>query len=227
MIYGLKFCVTNFFYHLEILGRRIVPSWLAAARWQQLWILPLTGEKKWVSDVRGDLPLEMRIVRNSCESADFGLLASQCGKEMAQMRLASGAFAAVAVEKPAAGGESMGPVLAGVVWFSTGKYLDLDTRLEILLQPSDAWLFGAWVRRDLRGRGLYQCLLNFSVSELGGAMGGAMIDRVWLGTDRSNHLSRLVHQRLGARPAGVCYGVKILGAGRYRCRCDLAVRSAD
>jgi RimJ/RimL family protein N-acetyltransferase len=100
-----------------------------------------------------------------------------------------------------------------VVWYCREKYFDLDMNLTIQPGANKAWLFGAWVRRDLRGHGLYRELLQVVTAELK----SNSIDTIWLGTDRSNWRSRAIHKHLEAMPAGVWFGGKVLGIGRYVC----------
>ncbi len=105
-----------------------------------------------------------------------------------------------------------GDRLIGTVWISTQQYRDWDTGLTIDLQPSEAWLYGAWIHREFRGKHLYSHLIAHVCESLQ----QQSIESLLLAVDWSNGLSQQVHRAFGAERIGSLYGLRICGARWYR-----------
>ena len=105
-----------------------------------------------------------------------------------------------------------GDKLVGKVWFATQVYHDWDTGLDITLEPNEAWLYGAWIHRELRGNHLYSHLISLTCQTLQ----QQSIDSILLAVDWSNGLSQSVHQSFGAKRIGSLYGTSLCGARFYK-----------
>ncbi len=186
----------NKLYQAELLFRRVIPRALFEFRYQRIGILPF-----WSST--GD----------SLPGLDFGLgtagtelneaICRQSGASVYEARRLAGHQYAWAAK---------GHELLGVSWVAKTIYEDIDTGLALQLQPEELWLYGAWVRRDWRGKGIYRKLLETLIQ----GFEKDTSNRFLLAVDLSNNVSHATHTKLGASWIGYCYGLKALGMGSYR-----------
>ncbi len=102
--------------------------------------------------------------------------------------------------------------LVGCTWIATQVYHDWDTGLDISLEPNEAWLYGAWIHRELRGNHLYSHIISLTCQTLQ----LQSIDSILLAVDWSNRLSQSVHQSFGAKRIGSLYGTSLCGARFYK-----------
>lgn len=107
-----------------------------------------------------------------------------------------------------------GSELVGVAWIAVGQYRDHDTGMQFKLLEDAAWLYGVWVRRDLRGQRLYSDIIRFLREQL--AADGQ--SSVYLAVDWSNGHSQRVHRTLGAKQVGAFFGFTLLGSRHYQLR---------
>jgi RimJ/RimL family protein N-acetyltransferase len=187
----------SFLYPLEVRIQQWIPAWMFQVRLQELYVLPLLS-----------LPVEspassLQLFRATQSPRDLELLASQCGKNILDQRLAQKGCCYLAI--------SAGRLM-GIVWFAFDSYRDIDTSIDFRLNGDQAWLYGAWVARDFRRNGIYRQLLQRASSDL--ASEG--IRQFMLAIDMSNSASRRAHRRLGATRRGTCWGGKLFGCGGYR-----------
>lgn len=185
----------NLLYRLESKLRSAVPPRLGTAVWQDLYL--------WKSLEFPDASDEAAGIRWAT-SEDRALLVQRDGERTAGFRLGQGNQAAVVI------GESG---IEGIVWFARHVYDDMDTGLRFPLQDNQVWLFGAWVSRGRRGKGVYRKLTSFAANAL---REQSAIDQIFLAIDRSNRISRAVHERLGARRIGSLRGGRIFQKSSYR-----------
>jgi ribosomal protein S18 acetylase RimI-like enzyme len=193
--------MTRFLYRAEMLFRRVIPEGVFSFRSQSI----------------GKMPIKPLLEQPAVESAVFQqarfdendrqLLAAQAGIEAVENRIRHNNQAWFA-------DDTYG--LLAACWTATGEYFDLDTGTTVVLRPNEAWLFGAWVRKDARGRGIYRQLLQ----HVGAALSQEGVSTFLLGVDHSNRLSSRVHERLGTVWIGRCSGVRIMQSGRYRIHID-------
>lgn len=131
--------------------------------------------------------------------------------------------AAVVTQRWQAGGRAFVAVqqheLQAVVWFQSDRYVDLETQCHFQLGPNQWWIFGAWVRRTVRGQGHYSRLLKQALADLSPPHYPI---ECFLAVDRTNANSRAVHRSLNALPIGTLTGYSLLGLTRWHCSGEIA-----
>lgn len=185
----------NLLYTLEAKIRSAVPTRLGTAVWQDIYLWPLQ-ELRCANDDVANI--------RWATSDDRALLVQRDGERTADYRLGQGNQAAVFFGDAG---------IEGIAWFAREVYDDMDTGLRFPLLDNQAWLFGAWVSRIRRGKGVYRKLTSFAANAL---REQSAIDQIFLAIDRSNRTSRAVHQRLGASRVGSIRGGRVFGRSSYR-----------
>jgi hypothetical protein len=188
-------------YKLESLYHRAIPSWLFQPRYCWVYNLSLKchpelnagsfGTIRWAGD------------------NDWALLKMGC--KLTDRRLAEGDRAVILlVERK----------LIGVLWIATGEYRDWDTGLQIELEPNQAWMYGAWVHRQFRGKKLYSQMIQFVSGELLRAGQSEMLFAI----DWSNGHSQYIHSSYGAVRVGKMFGIRMFGWERYHFQLDQSLK---
>ncbi len=127
----------------------------------------------------------------------------QSGSLAYNFRMAAGDCAVIA---------KIDSTVVGVCWLAFDRYLDQDTETNVELSADDVWLYGAWVERQYRGRGIYRDIVSMASEHARRLNKSTFLFAV----DFSNHVSRSTHESLGANWIGYVYGVKLLGLGGFR-----------
>lgn len=106
----------------------------------------------------------------------------------------------------------------GGVWAGTGSFSEADLGFRIDLQPSQAWLYCAFVDKEARGGGLYKKLLGFVAEDLQSRdyQRLSVIIQPW------NKASIHVHRSLSRRRVGRVCVVKLLGFAWVFCSGEIS-----
>ncbi len=135
--------------------------------------------------------------------SDIPLLESQLGEKRTTARLSYGHRAAIFVQDNQ---------LVGIAWFATRNYYDVDTATRVTLSFDEAWIYGVWIHRKHRKRGLYRDLLRHAGLELR----RRGIRQLLFAIDAVNIRSKRLHRRLSAKPIGHLFGVRLPFYNAYR-----------
>jgi predicted GNAT family acetyltransferase len=189
-------------YKAELLMHRLLPSWFLQPRWRRIYEMPVTKEPPHKADA-----VDFRWA----SAADTHLLESYHGEQLTTARLSYGHRAAILVKNDK---------LIGVAWFATRSYYDVDTQTRVTLSFDEAWIYGVWIHRRYRRRGLYADLLRHAGVELR----RRGIRQLLFAIDAFNIRSRRLHQRLLAKPIGHLYGVRLAFFNAYRFHRELVPR---
>lgn len=202
----------SWLYQLEVRTQQWIPATWLWTRWWRLY--------SWENFSFASVPLSQNhkeadreiVVRWGTES-DTALLSQQGSRRWVEQRWGAGGQVCLATHQNR---------LVGVIWFQPNCYVDLDTAITIRLRSDQVWLYGSWVARDFRGRGLYRRLLCAAIDGLTTRQG---IRQICLAVDQSNRRSRQVHEHLGARGIGnlrgFCIGSRWFGRLKWSPDCDL------
>ena len=190
-------------YQLEMLMHRLFPFWLLQPRWRRVYEMPVPKNP---TDHDG---VEFRWAA----AADIPLLEAQLGERLTATRLSYGHRAAILVKDAK---------LIGIVWFATRGYYDIDTGTRVTLSFDEAWVYGAWIQRRHRGRGLYRHLLQQAGIELR----RRGVRHLLLAIDAMDVRSQRVHRRLQAQRVGHLFGVQLAFYKAYRFHREPLLRRA-
>ena len=180
-------------YKLETLMHRLFPSWLLQPRWCRVYEMPVP------QDAVPCAGIEFRWAA----AADLPLIEARLDERLTATRLSYGHRAAILVKDTK---------LIGIAWFATRGYYDVDTDTRVTLSFDEAWLYGVWIQRRHRGRGLYRHLLQQAGIELR----RRGVRRLLLAIDAIDVRSQRVHRRLRAQRVGHLFGVQLAFYKAYR-----------
>lgn len=183
--------------------RRLFPCWLLQPCWRRVYEMPVP---KSPTDCEG---VEFRWAT----AADLPLIEAQLGERLTSTRLSYGHRAAILVKDSQ---------LIGIAWFATRGYYDTDTGTRVTLSFDEAWVYGAWIQRRHRGRGLYRHLLQ----QAGVELRRRGMRHLLFAIDATDIRSQRVHRRLDAERVGHLFGVRLAFYRAYRFHREPLLRRA-
>lgn len=172
----------------------ILPKWMLHPRWSRVYEMPVPRQAPAIHD-------EIEFRWSTTE--DISLLESQFGEHLTSTRLSYGHRVAILVK---------GGKLIGAAFFATRGYYDIDTGTRITLSFDETWLYGAWIHRRHRGKGLYKMLLCHAAIDLRHRGVRQMLCAI----DLLNVRAKRIHRSMGAVPIGKIYGVRLAKYNIYR-----------
>jgi predicted GNAT family acetyltransferase len=152
---------------------------------------------------RGEATTDPGIEFRWATTQDIALLEAQFGEELTSTRLSYGHRAAILVKDGK---------LIGAAYFATRGYYDIDTGTRVTLSFDETWIYGAWIQRRYRGRGLYSTLLRNAAVDIR----HRGVRQLLFAIDLSNVRAKRIHRSMGAVPIGKIYGVRLAKYNIYR-----------
>jgi len=186
--------IFDFLFRLEILMHRILPQWMLHPRWSRVYEMPVP---------RCEPVTHQEIEFRWATTEDITLLESQFGEEATSTRLSYGHRAAILVKD--------GKLIAAA-YFATRGYYDIDTGTRVTLSFDETWVYGAWVHRRYRGKGLYSMLLRNAAIDIR----HRGVRQLLFAIDILNVRAKRIHRSMGAVPIGKIYGVRLAKYNIYR-----------
>ena len=181
-------------YKIETAFHRLMPNWLFSPRYCLVYRAPCLTRLP-PDDYSSELQMRWAV------EADTPALFKRSALNLRRLEL--GDRAAVVMH---------GDKLVGKLWIARKVYCDWDTGLRVELAPHEAWLYGVWIHRDLRGKHLYSNLFAFACLSLQQESCQSLL----LAVDWSNGLSQRIHEAFGGQRMGSIYGARLLGHNFFR-----------
>jgi hypothetical protein len=185
-------------YAAELLFRKWLPRWMLHPRCMRVYEMPVP--KLWGDETEA---FSGGIEFRWATAEDTPLLEKRFGEKVILGRLSYGHRAAILVKDGA---------LIGAAFFASRSFRDIDTDTRIILSFDENWLYGAWIHRKYRNRGNYSRFLRHAGVDLRhrGVRG------LLFALDTLDVRSKRIHRRMGAKPIGRIYGVRLAKYNAYR-----------
>lgn len=186
--------IYDFLFRLEMLMHRFLPKWMLHPRWSRVFEMPVP---------RQEPTTKQGIEFRWATAEDIGILEFQFGEEVTSTRLSYGHRAAILVKDGK---------LIGAAYFATRGYYDVDTGTRVTLSFDETWIYGVWIQRRHRGKGLYTMLLRNAAVDLR----HRGVRQMLFAIDLLNVRAKRIHRSMGAIPIGKIYGVRLAKYNAYR-----------